>query len=154
MRESILDDVAGIMSVRNQRLFERAEAILDGNAVGFGEPVLWHLALRRFGPAMLVLANRYTQCGSRRELGRLSDSFSPVGMTYRAWRQGEPNAAQNMAMSLFNVGDLAGYRRWMHKAARAGDVNALEDLRKFETRQPHNLARRLRRLRPHRRDWS
>jgi hypothetical protein len=142
------------MNSRNQRLFERAEAVLDGNAVGFGEPVLWHLALRKFGPALLVLADRYTQSGSRTELGKTSDPFSPAGMTYRAWRQGEPNAAQNMAMSLFNVGDMAGYRRWMHKAVQAGDTNALEDLRRFETRQPHNLARRLRRLRPHRRDGS
>ena len=142
------------MSSRNQRLFARAEAIFEGKAIGFGEPVLWHLALRRHAPAMLALANRYTQMGSRSELGRMSDPFSPVGMTYRAYRQGEPNAAQNMAMSLFNVGDIARYRHWMHKAARAGDVNAAEDLQRFETRQPHNLARRLRRLRPHRRDGS
>jgi hypothetical protein len=142
------------MNSRNERLFERAEAILDGNAVGLGEPVLWHLALRKFGPAMLELANRSTQTGTRRELGRTSDAFSPAGMTYHAWRQGEPNAAQNMAMGLFNAGDMAGYRLWMHKAARAGDTNALEELRRFETRQPHNLARRLRRLRPHRRDRS
>jgi hypothetical protein len=142
------------MSIRNQRLYERADAILDGRAIGFGEPILWHLALRKFGPAMLVLADRLTRTGSRHELGRVSDPFSPAGMTYRAWRQGQPNAAQNMAMSLFNIGDMAGYRRWMHKAARAGDPNALEELARFETRQPHNLARRLHRLRPHRRDGS
>ena len=103
---------------------------------------------------MLVLASRLTQTGSGAELGRISDSFCPAGMTYRAWRKGEPNATQNMAMSLFNVGDMAGYRRWMRKAAKGGDVNALEDVRRFETRQPHDLARRLRRLRPHRRDGS
>jgi hypothetical protein len=142
------------MSSRNERLFARAEAILEGKAVGFGEPVLWHLALRKHAPAMLVLANRYTQTGSRRELGRMSDPFSPIGMTYRAYRQGETNSAQNIAMSLLNVGDMAGYRHWMYKAARAGDLNAAEDLQRFETRQPHNLARRLRRLRPYRRDGS
>lgn len=101
---------------------------------------------------MLCLANRKTQMGYRSELGRLSDAFSPAGLIYRAYKQGELYAAQNMAMSLFNVGDLAGYRHWMRRAARAGEAEAEAELKLFETRQPHNLARRLRRLRPHRRD--
>ena len=72
-------------------------------------------------------------------------------MFYRAFRQGELNAAQNMAMSLFYAGDLSGYRLWMHRAARTGDTNAAFELGLFEVRQPYPLARRLRRVRPYRR---
>ena len=68
----------------------------------FGEPIAWRLAIRCYGPALLSLANRKTQTGSRRELGRIANAFSPAGMTYRAYRRGEANATQNMAMSLFN----------------------------------------------------
>lgn len=142
------------MPSKEDRLYERAEAILDGRANGLGEPILWHLALRGHGYAMLTIANRMTSRGSREELGRIQDAFSPAGLTYRAYRRGVPNAAQNMAMSLFNVGDLAGYRRWIRLAARAGDVDAERDAKLFETRQPHNLARRIGRLRPYRRDRS
>lgn len=71
---------------------------------------------------------------------------------YRAYRRSVPHAAQNMAMTLFNVGDLAGYRRWMQRAARMGDTDAKHEVAQFEVRQPHRLARRLRRLRPYRAD--
>jgi len=142
------------MGTREDRLFQRAQRILEGQANGFGEPILWHLALRGYGPAMLDLAGRYTQTGSSSELGRLQDRNSPIGQTYRAYRNGEPNAAQNMAMSRFNVGDLAGYRRWLHRAARTGDLDVQRELSCFAVRQPHRLARKLRRLRPYRRDGS
>lgn len=142
------------MPDRFEASFERAEAILEGRLNGYGMPILRHLALRRYGPAMLSLAGRKTDTGRRSELGRVSDPFSPAGLMYRAYRLGEINAAQNMAMSLFNIGDIWGYRHWMHRAARAGDTNAATELKLFETRQPHNLARRLRRLRPYRRDGN
>jgi hypothetical protein len=73
---------------------------------------------------------------------------------YRAYRLDVPNAAQNMAITLFNVGDLSGYRRWMHRSVHAGDADAIEELRRFETRQPHRLARKLRRLKPSRPDGT
>lgn len=142
------------MADRSEALYERAEAILAGRRNGFGLPILRHLALRRYGPAMLGLAGFETDTGSRSELGRICRPFSPAGLMYRAWRMGEINAAQNMAMSLFNTGDMNGYRHWMHRAARAGDTNAAHELKLFETRQPHPLARRLRRLRPCRRNGS
>jgi hypothetical protein len=136
------------------RMYERAERILEGHGNGFGEPILWHLALRKYGRAMLDIANRATRSGKRADLGRIADAFSPAGMIYRAFRLGEPNAAQNMAMSLFNIGDMQGYRHWLRRAARAGDCNATVEVSWFETRQPHELARRWRRLRPLRRDGS
>lgn len=48
------------MSKQMDRLFNRAEAILDGKAHGFGMPILRILAHRRYGPAMLSLAARET----------------------------------------------------------------------------------------------
>jgi hypothetical protein len=139
---------------RNDKLFLRALQILDGKATGLGMPILRHLAFRRYGPAMLDLAARQTRTGFRNELGRIWDPASSLGLTYRAFRMGEPHAAQNMAMSFYNVGDLKGYRHWLHRAAQDGDLEASIALRSCDIRQPHALARRLRRLRPYRRNGS
>jgi hypothetical protein len=142
------------MSRKLDRLFARAEAILEGRANGFGEPILRHLAHRKYGPAMLTLACRETASGARADLGRASDPHSPAGLMYRAYRLGEINAAQNFALTLFYIGDLAGYRHWMRKAAQGGDTDAAAELRRFEVRQPYPLAGRLGRVRPFRRDGS
>jgi len=133
------------------RLYARAFAILDGQANGLGTSILWHLALRRHGLAMLMLAGRFTYNGDRADLGRPSDAFGAAGLYYRAWRQGEPFGAQNMAMDLFNNGDMQGYRHWLRRAARAGDADSAAELRRFETRLPHGHARKSRRIRPYRR---
>lgn len=143
-----------LMADRFERLFDRAEAILEGHRNGLGMPILRHLAIRHYGPALLSLADRATRTGSRSEVGRICHAYSAAGMMYRAHRMGEINAAQNLAMTLFNIGDMQGYRRWMHRAARAGDANAAHELKRFEVRMPHALARKLRRLRPYRRDGS
>lgn len=142
------------MGTREDRLFERAVNILEGKAKGLGEPILWHLALRGHGYAMLMLASRMTYGGTPDELGRVQDSFSPAGMMYRLYRRSFPEAAQNMALSRFNIGDMVGYRRWIRLAALAGDTDTERDRRRFETRMPHNLARKLRRGRPYRKDGS
>lgn len=142
------------MSKKTDQLFARAEAILDGRGNGFGMPILRTLARSRYGPAMLSLAARETVAGHRKDLGRIADANSPAGLMYRAFRQGECNAAQNFALTLFYLGDLAGYRRWLRRAARCGDENAAEELGRFETRQPWPLARRIKRKRPFRRDGS
>lgn len=142
------------MSERSDRLFRRAEAILAGKAIGFGMPILQMLAHQRYGPAMLSLAARMTETGNIKDLGRLSDANSPAGLMYRAFQQGEVNAAQNLAFTLFYAGDLAGYRRWLRRAARDGDEDAVKELSRFEVRQPYPLARRISRVRPFRRDGS
>ena len=142
------------MTDRLDRLFLRAEAILEGRRNGLAEPILRHLALRRYGPAMLSLACRETSSGYRSELGRVSNARSPAGLMYRAYRQDEVIAAQNFALTLFYAGDLAGYRHWMRKAARGGDTDATRELSRFEVRQPYPLAKRIRRLRPFRRGGS
>ena len=142
------------MTDKLDKLFLRAEAIFDGRSNGLGEPILWHLALRRYGPAMLEIACRATRSGKRSELGRLADPCSPAGLMYRAHRQGISNAAQNMALTLFYVGDLKGYRHWLRKAARTGDLDARNELARFETRQPYPLAKRIGRKRPFNRNGS
>lgn len=142
------------MSEKLDKLFIRAEAILDGKVNGLGMPILLSLAHRRYGPAMLSLALRATEQGSREELGRPAEPSSPSGLMYRAFRQGEPNAAQNLALTHFYVGDLAAYRRWLRRAAQSGDGNSARELGRFESRQPWPLARKLKRMRPFRRDGS
>lgn len=142
------------MSSQEDQLFERAEAILEGRGIGLGEPILQHLAIRQHGRAMLEVASRATLGGLRSELGTPAKWFSPFNLMYRAYRLGEPNAAQNLAMTHFNVGDMRGYRHWIRLAARAGDTNTAVDAKRFELRETHRLAARLRRLRPSRRDGS
>jgi hypothetical protein len=139
------------MQDKADRLYMRADAILERRANGFAMPILRHLALRRYGPAMLTIACDATASGEGAVLGRISDARSPAGIMYRAHRLGWCIAAQNLALTLFYAGDLAGYRHWLRKAARMGDEDALAELRRFETRQPFPLARRLGRIRPHRR---
>lgn len=139
------------MSTTADRLFLRADAIMERRANGFAMPILKHLALRRYAPAMLELARWTTMSGDPAAIGRVSDPRSPAALMRRAHRLGDITAAQNLAMTLFHAGDLAGYRHWLGKAARAGDGDAGAELRRFELRQPFPLARRMRRKRPFRR---
>ncbi len=139
------------MQSKADRLFTRADAIMERRANGFAIPVYEHLALRRYAPAMLELARWDTRSGDPRAIGRLSDTRSPAALMRRAHRLGDVTAAQNLALTLFHAGDLAGYRHWLRKAARAGDAEALTELRRFEARLPWPLARRIGRIRPLRR---
>ncbi|WP_419809197.1 hypothetical protein [Sphingomonas sp.] len=79
-----------------------------------------------------------------------ADPFSAAGLGYRALRQGDPTGAYNLAMSSFNRRNLRGYRHWLRLAANAGDEDARQQLRRFETRLPHGAARDIRRGRPRR----
>ena len=133
-----------------QRLWERAFDIRELQANGHWLPIVRHLALRGHGPALLTLASWETQLGRRRELGRMQDRFSALGLMHRAWKLGDPLAGQNLALTFFNIGDLGRYRYWLARAANAGDADAKAERRRFETRKPHGLAFRLRRGRPYR----
>lgn len=139
------------MPSKADRLFTRADAIMQRRANGFAMPILEHLARRRHAPAMLELARWETKSGDPSALGRFSDARSPAALMRRAHLFGDITAAQNMAMTLFHAGDLAGYRHWLGKAARAGDTEAGAELRRFELRQPYPLARQVGRIRPIRR---
>lgn len=137
---------------RFERLFIRADAIRERRASGYWLPIIEHLALRGYGIALLDLAAWRTEGGERKELGRFGNPASALGMMYRAYRAGERLAAYNLAISYFNVGDMGAYRYWLARAARSGDTDLRDEFGRFETRKPHALARRLRRLRPRRRD--
>lgn len=128
---------------RSETLCTLAIDRLDGRAHGLGMPVLWHLALRRYGPAMGELATRFDDGGP------IANPFSSRGLAYRAFKLGETWAAQNLAMQHFNRNDLQGYRYWLHRAARAGDEEARMMLKRFETRLPHGAAGDIGRKRPY-----
>jgi hypothetical protein len=136
---------------RFDALYARASMILEGGGNGYGEPILWHLAFRRHTDAMLALAAR---------VGTQEKPASPCsqrGLERRAFRLGNERAAQHLAMTHFNRRDLAGYRHWLHWAARTGDVEAAMELRRFETRLPHAAAGDIGRRRPYRKGdglWS
>lgn len=100
---------------------------------------------------MLDLACWLSDTNILADLGKPFDACSAAGLYHRAWRSGDALAAQNMAMSCFNVRDLQGYRRWLRRAANAGDDDAKAELAAFETRLPHATARKIGRHRPERR---
>jgi hypothetical protein len=136
------------MSPKFEKMYARADAIQERRANGLWEPIFWHMAIRGNGLALLRLSDWHSRKGTRAELGRFGDAFSPLGMMYRAFRKGERFAGSHMAMSYFNIGDLAGYRHWLAKAAKAGDDWSAAELKRFETRKPHGLAKKIGRLRP------
>jgi len=123
----------GASTDRTERL---ADAWIDGLSPGDGMGLLRHLALRRYPSAMTELARRIGDDGRS-----LADPFSSAGLCYRALQRGDPTAAHNMAMTCFNRRDLQGYRRWLRLAAKAGDKEAAQQVRRFETRLPHGAAR-------------
>jgi hypothetical protein len=126
------------------RLWERYWRITEGRAVGYAMPILWHLALRGDDLAMTELGARLS-----RE-GRIAQPFSQAGLAYRAFRRGQRNGAQHLAMNAFNRDDLLRYRYWLARGATAGDQDAKRELSRFETRLPHQNAARIGRLRPYR----
>lgn len=79
-----------------------------------------------------------------------ADPCSAAGLARRALRRGDPLAAYNLAMSYFNRRDLRSYRHWLRLAAQAGDADARNQLRRFETRLPHGAAFDIKRGRPRR----
>jgi hypothetical protein len=138
-------------SPKMDRLYERALLIQDGKANGLWLPIIRHLALRQYPCAMVDLANWQSDNRTWASMGLATDAFSALGLYRRAYRAGNANAAQNMAMEHFNRNDLTGYRIWLRRAARGGDKDCDAELRCFETRQPYCAATRIRRLRPLRR---
>jgi hypothetical protein len=130
------------------RLYLRALAIRHERGVGLWMPIMWHLALRGHTGAMVELADWFSGEDTAKEAGRACAAYSAAGLYYRAYRKGNFNAARNMAISCFNRSDMAGYRRWLRRAARTGDTESARELRFFETRLWHGAARKVGRLRP------
>jgi hypothetical protein len=130
------------------RHYVKALAIRYERHVGKWLPIMWHLALRGHSGAMIELADWFSNEGSADPFGTPANAFSAAGLYRRAFRNGDNRAAQHMAMICFNRNDMAGYRHWLGQGARAGDVEADQECRRFETRLSHANARKVRRLRP------
>lgn len=126
-------------------LWELALEKLAGRKPGWGEPLLWHLAMRGHVLAILELSSFLDDDRP------ISDPFSKQGLALRAYRLGDSNGAQHLAMSCFNKHDLKRYRHWLRKAANQDAIDELAELKRFETRLPHPTARKIGRLRPLRR---
>ncbi|MES2054444.1 MAG: hypothetical protein V4564_00775 [Pseudomonadota bacterium] len=135
-------------TARTERLYCRALKIAAGGTPGLWLLIMQHLAFRGHIGAMRELANWYSRSNRVEALGAAGDHSSAAGLYRRAWRRGDAYAAQHLAMSCFNRGDLQGYRRWIGRAAQAGDTDARREARRFETRLPHANARKIGRLRP------
>jgi TPR repeat protein len=130
------------------RLYLKGLAIRYERHFGLWMPIMWHLALRGHTGAMIELADWFSTDNSAKSFGTPADPFSAAGLYRRAHRKGDARAANNAAMSCFNRNDMTGYRRWLGRAAKAGDPSAGTQLRNFETRLWHAAARKVGRLRP------
>lgn len=116
------------------RLYERAINILDGQATGHALPIIRHLASRHFAPAVNVLSDYVTA-------GRA------IAMLRRAARSGDAVSAYNLAITHRNRGNMTAYRMALARAAKLDPTGDAEgELRRFRTRFPEPVMRRLRRL--------
>ena len=128
---------------KRDALWKRYWSIKDEHGCGMYVPILWHLALGGDFSAMVTLADTFAM------EGRIADRFSRAGLYYRAHRAGYEYAAQHLAMDAFSRGDLASYRHWLRRAV-CFDPDHLKQLKRFETRRPHQTARERGRGRPYR----
>lgn len=126
---------------RLDRLYDRAWAILDGRATGFGMPIMEALARRQHPSARSALADLLGGSISARTRARGRN------LTRLSALRGDPYGAYNLAMSHLNDGDMRLYRRWLTIAAKV-DPEARAELRAFHMRHPHTAMRRLKRLSP------
>lgn len=132
----------------DERLYLRGLAIRYEGHRGKWLPVFWHLALRGHAGAMIELADWFSDEGSADPFGTPAQTSCAAWLYRRAFRKRDARAAQHMAMRCFNQNDLVGYRYWLGQGAKAGDGEALEERRRFETRLWHASARKVGRLRP------
>ena len=128
---------------RLDRLYDRALHIQAGLRNGYCEPIFRALAVRNYGYGQVLFA-----CDFAVEKMRGNHPASSAYWYRKAWRSGDANAAQHMAMNCFAANDLQGYRRWLRRAARLGDTEAAFELGKFATRLPIARLRAIGRIRP------
>lgn len=118
-------------------------------------PILDHLARRGHAQAMLDLAGLFSRDNDPADLGSMPRVGMPAWRYRRVWRRGgeySAVAAQNLAMSYFNICGLRGYRLWLRRGQALGDSDAGFERAHFETRLPHGAARAIGRGRPWRRN--
>ena len=78
----------------------------------------------------------------------VSDSEA-VRLLRNGARRGDSISAYNLAVTHRNRGDMHGYRSALARAAKL-DAEAAKELRRFKTRFPEEVMRRLRRIAPER----
>jgi TPR repeat protein len=126
---------------RQDRLFERATKIRDGQAVGHYLPIFKKLAISGDVSAMCALADW------------LADdpvSVKRALLLYRkAYRAGYATAAWNRALTHFYRNEMGHYRLWLRKATKH-DEAAGKLFKCFDTRLPFPRAKQVRRIRPFR----
>lgn len=130
---------------RFNKLYELALRIRECGEPGLWLPKIQALAVRGHADAMTDLADWYS---GDSYLGPASNNFSPAGLYRRAYRKGSDRAAVNLAITCLNRRDLKGYRHWLRKAGRAGDLERQKGSRRFETRLWHGRAHDIGRGRP------
>ena len=130
------------------RLYFKGLAIRHERHLGKWLPIMWHLAPRGHAGAMIELADWFSNDGSAHPFGTPAQAFSAAGLYRRAFKLGDLRTAQHLALSCFNRNDMAGYRHWLDQGAKAGDGEAKQEGRQFNTWLWHADAGRVRRLRP------
>ena len=118
------------------RLYVRALDILEGRTNGHALPILRKLARRGFPPAVNLVSDYLPE-------------IEALALLRRAARAGDPVSAYNLAITYRNRGDMSHYRQALARAARL-DADAADELRRFKTRFPEAVMRRLRKLEPRR----
>ncbi|WP_129586146.1 hypothetical protein [Sphingomonas montana] len=130
------------------RLFDRADAILKGKANGHALPILEALSIRGHLSARNALATILTD---PRRISRKVEVERALKLMRTDAFGGDAAALYNLAIHYRNTGDMRRYRHWLARAVRrSGDPHDVRELHIFETRFPHAIMRRFRRLRPYR----
>ncbi|MEG3122493.1 hypothetical protein [Sphingomonas sp. GB1N7] len=131
-----------------EKLYLRALEIREGKGRGTWVAKLRHLSLRGHTDAMIELASWYTCDNQPDDLLGMGEPYTAANLYYRAWRKGDARAAQHLALSYFNRGDMLRFRLWLRRAAKLGEHDCQILVRCFETRLYHQTAKRVGRLRP------
>lgn len=135
-----------------ERLWTRAWRIKDEHANGDFFPIFQVLAIRGSVWGMIEHAD------ALKKPGRIGHAATAEWFLYRAFKQGEPTAAQHLSRIAFQARDMKAYRHWLRQAANRGDEDCRSEINRFETRLPHLNARLIGRKRPYRklkdRSWE
>ena len=142
---------------RMDRLYARADAILNRRANGNALPVLEALSRRGHFPARITLANILTDPLPSPRNKQANELLRGLNLMRTDIRRRDGTTLHNLAIHYRNRGDMWRYRYWLARAARHNrDPYEIRELKAFETRFPHEIMRSHKRLRPYlkRDDWQ
>ena len=116
------------------KLYSRALDILERRSNGHALPIIRKLAGRGFPPAMNVLSDFVAESEA-------------IRLLRKAARRGDATSAYNLAITHLNRGDMLNYRLALGQAAKLNS-DAADEMRRFETRFPHSIMCKFRKIRP------